>query len=535
MRLGSALAEERDSRVAALEVRHLSKSFGGARALDEVSLRVLPGEVHGLLGQNGSGKSTLIKILAGYHAPDPGGELEVAGQPVGLPLDPGQFRRLGLSFVHQDLGLVSSLSVLENLRVGEIAASRGVRLIRWRRERRRAREVFRRYNVDLDPRTIVGTLPQLERALLAIVRAVESMREEEAELGAGRVVLILDEPTVFLPKNRTERLFALIRQIADSGASVIFVSHDLDEVREITDRVTVLRDGRVQGTLLTKETSERDLVELIIGRRFEHFEAQHHDLTDRKVEVSIEGLFGATVDDFSVAIHHGEIVGLTGLVGSGFEEVPYLLFGAARAAGGVLSMGGKRHDLSQLAPHAALRVGVALVPADRQSAGSVASLTVADNAMLLVLDRYAWGSVLGRRRLNAGARSLLRDYQVQPDNPRIGYSALSGGNQQKVLLAKWLQTKPALLVFHEPTQGVDVGARQQIFRLMKDAAAEHSAVLCASTDHEQLAAICDRVLVFARGRVVSELVGTDVTKDRIAEQCYNNAAVAERPAARQPT
>lgn len=532
MRPGSALAEAGDSGVPALEVRHLSKSFGGVRALDDVSVRVLPGEVHGLLGQNGSGKSTLIKILAGYHAPDPGGELEVAGRPVGLPLDPGEFRRLGLSFVHQDLGLVPSLSVLENLRVGEIAASRGIGLIHWRRERRRARDVFARYNVDLDPRTIVGTLPPVERALLAIVRAVESMREEEAELGAGHVVLILDEPTVFLPRNRTERLFALIRQIADAGSSVIFVSHDLDEVREITDRVTVLRDGRVAGTLLTQETSERELVELIIGRRFERFEAQHRDLTDRKVVVSVAGLSGATVDEFSVDVHHGEIVGLTGLVGSGFEEVPYLLFGAARAAGGILTIGGKRRDLATLAPHAARRLGVALIPADRQSAGSVASLTVADNAMLLVLDRYASGPLLGRRRLNADARSLLREYQVQPDDPRIEYSALSGGNQQKVLLAKWLQTKPALLVFHEPTQGVDVGARQQIFRLMKDAAAEHSAVLCASTDLEQLAAVCDRVLVFARGRVVAELVGTDVVKDRIAEQCYNSAAVTERLAAR---
>ena len=511
----------------ALAVRHLSKSFGGARALDDVSLTVLPGEVHGLLGQNGSGKSTLIKILAGYHAPDPGGELEVAAQPVELPLDPGQFRRLGLSFVHQDLGLIPSLSVLENLRAGEIASWRGTNLIRWDRERRHALETFERYNIDIDPRATVAELPQIDRALLAIVRAIESVREEQAELGVNRGVLILDEPTVFLPKDRTERLFALVRQIAASGASVIFVSHDLDEVREITDRVTVLRDGRVQGTLVTKGTSESDLVELIVGRRLDRFEASHHDLTGKTVEVSVEGLNGPTVTDLSLAIHRGEIVGLTGLIGSGFEEVPYLLFGTGQAMSGQLRIRERLVDLASQSAHSAVTSGVALVPADRQGTGSVGSLSVTDNAMLLVLGEYARGPLLSRRRLVRDAAQLLDEYTVKPRDPRLDYSALSGGNQQKVMLAKWLQTKPALIAFHEPTQGVDVGARQQIFRIMKEAAEKGTAVLCASSDYEQLAAVCDRVLIFGRGRVVRELVGGDVTKDRIAEQCYNSIALAE--------
>ena len=526
MSTDSGLAEETNGRAPALVVRNLSKSFGGARALDDVSLTVLPGEVHGLLGQNGSGKSTLIKILAGYHAPDPGGQLEIAGTNVGLPLDPGQFQELGLSFVHQDLGLIPSLSVLENFRASEIATSRGL-FIRWGRERRRAREVFRAYHVDLDPRSAVEELAQVDRALLAIVRAVETMREEEAELGDGRGVLVLDEPTVFLPKNRTERLFNLVRQIAAAGSSVIFVSHDLDEVREITDRVTILRDGRTQGTLVTAETTEQELVELIIGRRLERFEATHHDLTGKTVDVSVEGLTGATVRNLSLDLHRGEIVGLTGLVGSGFQEVPYLLFGAARAHGGSVVIRGERYDLSNMTPDAALAAGVALVPADRQGAGSVGSLSVAENAMLLVLDEYTRLLTLNRRRLTSDAARLLERYEVQPQNPRLDFAALSGGNQQKVMVAKWLQGRPALMLFDEPTQGVDVGARQQIYRTIKEIAEEGNAVLCSSSDYEQLAAICDRVLVFGRGRVVQQLVGDDVTKDRIAEQCYNSIALAQ--------
>jgi ribose transport system ATP-binding protein len=508
----------------ALAVRRLSKSFGGALALDNVDLEVMPGEVHGLLGQNGSGKSTLIKILAGYHAPDPGGELEVRGEPVPLPLDPGQFRALGLSFVHQDLGLVPSLSVLENLRAGELAASRSLH-IRWRRERRRARALFGRYNIDLDPSAPVSSLPQVDRALLAIVRAIHGVHGDDPAAAHG--ILILDEPTVFLPRDRIDRLFALVRQIAASGASVIFVSHNLDEVRDITDRVTVLRDGRVQGTLETRRTGEQDLVELIIGSRLDRFQAQHHDLRRVDVDVAMSGLRGAIVDDLALELHRGEIVGVTGLVGSGFEELPYLLFGATPASAGRLRLGEREHDLTRMTPRAAIEAGIALVPADRQGAGSVGSLSVAENAMLLVLGRYRRGPNLATRRMASDAAGLLKDYDVQPRRPGLDYAALSGGNQQKVMLAKWLQTRPGLIVLHEPTQGVDVGARQQIYRVVKAASVAGNAVLCASSDAEQLAAICDRVLVFARGRVVSELVGADVTKERIAERSYNSMALAE--------
>ena len=499
-----------------LALHNLSKSFGGARALRGVDLTVLAGEVHGLLGENGSGKSTLIKILAGFHEPDEG-ELLVNGRAVRLPLHPGQFRELGLSFVHQDLGLVESLSVLENLRVAEIAASRSRWRISWRRERARARETFERYGVRIDPGADVRDLKPVERALLAIVRAIEEIRGV-----AGNGLLVLDEPTVFLPKEGIDRLFALVRDAAADGASILFVSHDLDEVREITDRVTVLRDGALVGTVATRETSEIAFVEMIIGRQLAAMgEVEHVDLSEKQVGVTVESLTGANVSDVAFEMHKGEIVGLTGLLGSGFEEVPYLLYGARPAAAGRMVLRGDSYDLQRLTPPAAIDAGLALIPADRQTDGSVGSLPVVENVALSVLDRYFNGLALDRRRMRRETRALMQEFDVRPNDPAMPYGALSGGNQQKALLAKWFQTEPRLLLLDEPTQGVDVGARQQIFELIRSSVRERGMhVLCSSSDYEQLALLCDRVIVFGRGRVWRELVGDDVTKERIIEQCY---------------
>ncbi|MCU1500390.1 MAG: sugar transporter ATP-binding protein, partial [Acidimicrobiales bacterium] len=404
-----------------LSLRNLSKSFGGTHALRGVDLDVLPGEVHGLLGENGSGKSTLIKVLAGFHEPD-GGELLVDGEPVRLPLATGQFRSLGMSFVHQDLGLVESLSVLENLRVAEIASSRSRFGISWRSERARARDTFERYGVLLDPSATVADLKPVERALLAIVRAIEEIRS----VGRGHGLLILDEPTVFLPKEGVERLFSLVRDAAAAGTSVLFVSHDLDEVREITDRVTVLRDGALVGTVVTADTTETQFVEMIIGRSLAALGEVHHaDLTEKQVGVSVEGLTGASVRDVSFEMHEGEVVGLTGLLGSGFEEVPHLLYGARQARSGLLTIHGVPIDVTRLKPTGAIAAGLALIPADRKTDGSVGSLPVDENVALSVLDRYFNGIVLDRRRMRRETGKLMREFDVRPNDPSLPYGALS--------------------------------------------------------------------------------------------------------------
>jgi ribose transport system ATP-binding protein len=502
-------------------LRHLSKTFGAVRALHDVDLTIRRGEVHGLLGENGSGKSTLIKILSGFHAPDGGSELEINGRPVSVPLHPGQFRSLGMSFVHQDLGLVPSLSVVENLFVGDLTSRRSWRLS-WARERRRAEETFTSFGLTLDPRAKVSDLRPTDRALLAIVRAVEEIRANTAEDGSEYGLLVLDEPTVFLPASDRDDLFAIVREIAATRASVLFVSHDLDEILEITDRVTVLRDGVVRGTVDTARATDEVLVEMIIGRPLQALPIERRQ-TEVGTAVSITGLTGRYAQDVSLTVHKGEVVGLTGLMGSGFEEIPYYVFGARSPAAGRLQVDGKTYDLRGMSPRRALEAGVALVPADRQHDGSVGSLSLGDNVAVPVLDKYRSRIGLNRSRMRSDARKLLEQFDVRPHDPRLTYQSLSGGNQQKAMLAKWLQMKPSLLFLHEPTQGVDVGARQQIFQLTRKAAADGTAVVCVSTDYDQLAAVCDRVVVFGRGRLRRELTGDQVTKERIAEQCYRVA------------
>ena len=314
--------------LAALEAKDLSKSFGGVRALDGVSLDVAAGEIHGLIGRNGSGKSTLIKILSGYHAPDPGGALKVGGRDVDLPVDPGRAGSLGLAFVHQDLGLTPSLTVLENLRVGRFATGR-FRHIRWRSERAIVRRQLARFDLDVSPEARVEKLSSVQRVLLAVVRAFADLEESDGG------VLILDEPTAYLPRDGVVQLFDAVRRAAAEGSGVIFVSHRLEEIHGLTERVSVLRDGRLVGTEVTKEVPESRLIEMIVGRQLEAAELAEHASTN-EVVLEAEGLSGEVARDVGFKLRRGEVLGLTGLIGMGHEEVPYLLFGAASGSGRVV-------------------------------------------------------------------------------------------------------------------------------------------------------------------------------------------------------
>lgn len=502
-----------------LRARGLSKTFGGALALDDVDLTVLPGEVHGLLGENGSGKSTLIKILAGYHTPE-GGTLTVNGEGVPLPLPPGESRSLGFEFVHQDLGLVSALSVAENLFMGEIVKPRNKFFLSWYRAQGEAQEIFERYGLSLDPDATVETIRPVERALLAIVRALEGLRRTGA---AGQTLLVLDEPTVFLPQHEIGLLFDFVRQIAETGSSVLFVSHDLDEVQQITDRVTVLRDGRVAGVVTTAQTSSAELVRLIIGHDLTAMESTAElQVQKRPVVLRVSHLSTRWLHDVSFDLHAGEVLGLTGLVGSGYEDLPYALFGAIPSQDGSVSFSGEVVPAASLTPRTAMEAGVAFVPGDRQRNGSIPSLSAAENINLLVLDRYFKSMRLRQRDLDANAQSLMTTFDVRPPQPSLEYGSFSGGNQQKAMMAKWHQVAPKVLLLHEPTQGVDVGARLQIWRMIRDATSD-SSTICASSDYEQLAAICDRVGVVARGRLVGFLTGGDISKERIADYCLRSS------------
>lgn len=506
----------------ALLVSRIAKTFGGARALKGIDLSVKPGEVHGLLGQNGSGKSTFVKILSGFHAPDPGGSITVFGRQLELPMRAGAFRDYRMAFVHQNLGLVPSLSVLENMRVASITARKS--RIDWRAERVAAQAALDRFGVKLDLDARTASISQIDRALLAIVRASDDLKSAETESGC-QGILILDEPTPFLPREGVNRLFELVRQLVRHGDSVIFISHDIDEVREITDRATILRDGAVSGTLTTRDATHEDFVEGIIGRRITRTTTQAPDRAAQRIKVTISGVSEPELDVPEIRIAEGEILGLSGLIGSGYEKIPYLIFGAQKASRGRLVLEGNAIDLASMSPKRAVARGMALLPADRPKASGIASLSIADNMLILDLKRYMGRFGLKRGAITRRASALSAEYEVRPNDPSLRLGSLSGGNAQKVLLAKWLIREPKLLMLDEPTQGVDVGTRQQLFQVIRKAAGEGAAVICASSDFEQLADLCTRVLVFARGRIVHELAGNQITKDNIAEACYGHSSI----------
>lgn len=510
-------AEAAAPREPALSVSGLWKTFGGVKALRDVSLEVAAGEIHGLVGENGSGKSTLIKVLAGFHAPDEETSLTIRGLEVGLPLRAGEAQRLGMRFVHQDLGLIPQVSVLENLLIEDFA-TRSVWRVSWSAQRKKAVRIMEELGLSLDPRTLVQELRPTDRALLAIARAVAHIRASSGDSEGG--LLVLDEPTVYLPEHDRQRLFDLMRSVTGTSVGIIFVSHDVHEVIGITDRVTVIRDGRVVGTVESAKSTPESLAQMILGRKLAPPAAYVDAATQAEVAVRVGDLTGGGAKAMSFHVGRGEILGLTGLPGAGFDDVPYLLFGAVPSAAGLLELYGQTVGLPTLTPAEALGLGMALIPADRPRAGAVGSLSVADNVSLNMLPNYKRGHVLSRRKLLDAAAEVANEFDVRPRDPRLMYSSLSGGNQQKVLLAKWFQTNPKLLLLHEPTQGVDIGARAEILMLLRQAADAGASVIVASSDHEQLAAICDRVLVIRSGRAVTELRGSAITQHALADACY---------------
>lgn len=515
-----------DGAAALLVIRNLSKTFGGVRALDGVDLTVRPGEIHGLLGTNGSGKSTLIKVLAGVHAPDPGARLTLKRREVELPLHAGEFRKLGLSFVHQNLGLIPQLSVLENLRMSAIleGAARG---IDWRAERRAARETIQRFDLAFDLDRRVEELSPVDRALLAIARAFADLKG-----GDGGGILLLDEPTPFLPATGVRKLFDLMRSIVADGYSAIFISHDVDEILEITDQVTVLRDGRVAGTRATRGAGRDEIVELILGRRIETTASPRSAAGPaQSSRLRLTDVRGGALQGVDLEVAPGEIVGLTGLIGSGYADLAEFVFGARQAQSGRMDFDGAQDiDLARQTPPASIARGFAFVPADRPRAGGAARLSVTDNMMLPSLDQFFDKGVLRRGRLFRRASELGVRFDVRPNRPDLNFGALSGGNAQKVVIARWLSRSPRLLLLDEPTQGVDVGTRQQIFGALRDEAGRGMSVIVASTDYDQLAAICDRVVIFRRGLIQEVMSAPHLTKDAIANACYAEAAGADQSA-----
>ena len=490
-----------------LTITNLSKSFGGTQALRNVDFEVRAGEIHALVGQNGSGKSTLIKIVAGYHAPDNGATATVDGHELELG-NAGAAAHSGLRFVHQDLGLVPALGALDNLALGRGYTKRRGGTINWSHEAELGRRALAELGYDINLKVPVDRLKASERTGIAIARALES--------GTDAKVLLLDEPTASLPAAEADRLFDVVRSVAERGVGVVYVSHRFPEVLTLSDRVTVLRDGVRVATERTADLDETRLVELTVGRTIE---PSAHD-NDQPIAPSAapllvaRNLSGEVVTDLNLEVQPGEVLGIAGVTGSGREEVAGMLFGAIGRSGTITLEGAV---LPSLRPVESLRRGMAFVPADRLSKAAFLDMALRLNLTISRLGPVygPFGVRKGVERRDAGI--WLNKLDVVPKDPEARLMSLSGGNQQKVVLARVLRLEPRVLVLDEPTQGVDVGAKAAIHEIVRDAAREGTAVILASTESEELIELCDRIVVLVGGAQLVDHPVSTLSADQLTE------------------
>jgi ribose transport system ATP-binding protein len=500
----------------ALSLEGLSKVFQGQRALDNVDLDIRKGEVHALLGQNGSGKSTLIKILAGYHQPESGATALVNGRPLELG-SPTSALAAGLRFIHQDLGLVDEFDVVDNLALG--TRYEGSWWLSDRRERKAARELLAQYGIHEDVSAPLHTLSAAHRSMLAIIRALHSGMSDDG-------LLVLDEPTAALPDHEVHQLFGLIGQLRARGSTVLYVTHRLGEVFEICDRVTVLRDGRRIATRETATLDQESLVELIIGRPLEAFYPQPPAASD-DIVLEVDEIEGERVSGVSLGVRRGEIVGVTGLVGSGYETLLSLLFGGRKRTSGQVRVDGR--TVAGGSPAASVVAGLAYASADRKRLGGMLEWTVRENVTLPRIQARGPLRWLGARREREEARPWLEQLNVVPADPERMFSELSGGNQQKVVLCRWLRCGARAFLLDEPTSGVDMGAKHAIYEALTAVAAQGAGIVLSSSDAEELCSICDRVIVMRDGRVSVTLSGTDLTVEALVGE-----SIREEPRDRLP-
>ena len=496
----------------ALEVRHLDKGFAGTRALNDASLLVRRGTVHALLGGNGSGKSTAIKILAGVYGAD-AGDLEIFGREYDLRgYTPATAQQAGLRFVHQDLGLFLDLSIEENFALDAGYPRRGPG-IDWRGLRRKVTRLLEEYELDVSPTTPVRSLRPSDQTMVAIARALQD-QPIDGPADQYRQILVLDEPTARLAAHESELLLQRVRRRADAGQTVLIVSHRLREVLAVADDFTIYRDGRVVGELVDASPTEDELVEIMAGRAVRALrptgDVTHADSTP---VFTVEGLRGGPIRGIDLTVHRGEILGLTGLVGSGRSSVLKMLFGEHRPAGGTMMLDGERYAPRDVGE--AMRAGVAMVPEDRVHEASFMDQSVTENIALATLGENWTRGFMPRARERAGARQLIGEFGVKVAGPEALYSSMSGGNQQKVVLARWMQRRPRLLLLDEPTQGVDVMSRADIYDSIRRIAADGCAVIVASSDLAEIHALCDRTLVLNRGRISDEVAAGALDVDAL--------------------
>jgi ribose transport system ATP-binding protein len=501
-----------------LRVTGASKAFGQTQALDAVDLEVVAGEVHALLGTNGSGKSTLIKVLAGVYTAD-AGTLEINGVELDLSSHiPADVSEAGLHFVHQESSVFPTLSLAQNLEMGR-TRGRLLAPVRPSHLRERAEETLERFGIDADPDTLVQDLPPASQTMVAIARTLQT--EEDSR---GRV-LVLDEPTATLELDEIRILFDALRRYAAAGQTIVFVSHHLEEVIELADRATVLRDGRNVGHLARAEFSEAALGELIVGRSLSTYFPSPVERRDDDPVLEVSGLRGQNVEGVDLRVYKGEIVGLAGLAGSGTSDLLRMIFGVDPVAEGSVLVEG--HPLDVSSSQAAIAAGLGYVPADRRAEGIFSELTVRENLALASLERYKRRFGFDRGRERAEAIADIERFGIVTDSDSALVSSLSGGNQQKVVVARWLRREPRILLLDDPTQGIDIGARSELWKIIDQAVEQQMGVLITSSDLEELARVCNRIMVIHSGRVTHELQASSVNADDLVELIHTQVAEVE--------
>jgi galactofuranose transport system ATP-binding protein len=481
----------------------ISKAFPGVRALERVDLRVEAGEIHALLGENGAGKSTLIKIMTGALSGDEG-EIRLDGRPVEIGA-PGEARALGIGTVYQEVNLIPTMSVTKNLTLGRQPRRFG--LIAWREARRLARERLKRLNIDIDVERPLGSYSVAIQQLVAIARALEDDTR----------VLVLDEPTASLDANETELLFGIMRDLKRRGIAMVFITHFIDQVFQIADRISVLRNGRLVGSAATEDLPPLKLISLMLGRELERTEERLAAAasTARGEPILVaEGLGRRRLmAPFDLSIRSGEVVGLAGLLGSGRTEVAKLIFGAVRPDSGRLEVGGV--PMTTHSPGQSLRRGMAFCPEDRKAEGLIGELTVRENIVLGLQTKRGWLRRLSHDEQEELAEKMIKALAIATPDADKPVGQLSGGNQQKVVLARALVSEPLILILDEPTRGIDVGAHADVMTLIRRLCAEGMALLVASSELDELVAVSDRIAVLRDRRKIGEITEREITRENV--------------------
>jgi ribose transport system ATP-binding protein len=504
----------------ALGLRGLRKTFPGTRALAGVDLDLRPGEIHALVGGNGSGKSTLIKILAGVYQADPGGVIEVAGRPAAAAdqWTPRDAFAAGLRFVHQNPGIFLDLTVAENVAIGAAFPTGPGGRIRWRELRARTQALIERYQLRATPDQPLRFLRPAERTMVAIARALQDRERNQ------HGVLVLDEPTTALPVADVDLLLDALRRYAAAGLTILYVSHRIDEVLALADRVSVLRDGHLVGTVDAARTTEAAVVGMILGRRLEAGKGRARAIGGGRAVLETRGLSGGPVCGVDLTLREREVLGLAGLLGAGQSELLRMLFGALPVESGQLLVDGvaRRFD----GPAEAMAAGLGYVPSERAVEALFPSMTVRENVSAGSVARYFRGLRLRHDEESRDVVAAMREFLIRALSDAAPAFTLSGGNQQKLVLARWLRRRPRILLLDEPTQGVDVGSREEIYALLHRAADAGTAAVVVSSDFGELERLCHRVAVMRRGQLVAELRAPDIDEHRLTELAHLSEEVA---------